>query len=580
MDTKTYKTLHTRLLAVILCMSLMPLLALGWFCADRINALHADKLSTALASVTRNKARAVDTFLSERVAQIRTLTYTHSYTELINPHRLSEIFNTVQHNSQSYIDIGVIGRNGGHLAYVGPYELQHTNYKQELWFQEVMHKGVYVSDVFLGFRKVPHFIIAVMRHEGDQTYIVRATIDFAPLNALVRRPYEGTSSDAFLLNTKGQLQTVSRFHGDVMDTLALTLPEPSQPANSLHREDALGPVPVNVYDTQNKVEYLATVMPIAVVPWRLVLLEDTRQALGALQQLRLYVLLFVLGGAVIMVFGALAVSRAIVRHLEELDRNQAHIDAQMIQSSKMAALGKMAAGVAHEINNPLTLIRESAGWINDLLDEESEATVKNLHELRDTSRKIEEHVDRAKTITKRMLGFGRAMNPDQAEVFVPALLDQTIEFLSTEAKLRNISIERDYATGLDTIATDAGQLQQVFLNIIDNALDAVEKDGKVTVSVQPLSADARGAEAIGRNEGVCVRITDTGPGIPPDKLARIFDPFFTTKKVGEGTGLGLAICFTILESLGGFIRVESEVGKGSAFVIALPRERSFTPKAA
>ena len=163
---------------------------------------------------------------------------------------------------------------------------------------------------------------------------------------------------------------------------------------------------------------------------------------------------------------------------------------------------------------------------------------------------------------------------------MPALLDQTIEFLSTEAKLRNIGIERDYATRLDTIATDAGQLQQVFLNIIDNALDAVEKDGKVTVSVQPLSADARGAEAVGSNEGVCVRIADTGPGIPPDRLARIFDPFFTTKKVGEGTGLGLAICFTILESLGGFIRVESEVGKGSTFVIALPRERSFTPKAA
>ncbi|MDD6181159.1 MAG: ATP-binding protein [Desulfovibrionaceae bacterium] len=558
MNIQTYPALRRRIFGVLLVMSLAPLAALGWFCIDRINALHADKISANLESVTRNKARVVDTFISERVAQIKNLTYTHPFEELTDAHRLSDIFNTMQANGKAFLDIGVIGRDGRHLTYVGPYDLADTNYSEAGWFHEVLRKGVYVSDVFLGFRNEPHFIIAVMRHAGSHTFIVRATIDLAAINQMVRRPYGGTRNDAFLINRDGLLQTKSLFHGDVMSRTTLELPDASFVPGSLVTSEL----------EEDGVAYLAAVLELPMLPWRLVVLEDVKHALAPLHQLRVFVMLFVIGGALVVGLGAVLASRALVAHLEVLDRKQAQIDAQMIQSSKMAAMGKMATGVAHEINNPLTLIRESAGWMRDLLEEENPASMRNYAELSETAAKIENHVDRAKDITQRMLGFGRAVDPKQAELFVPTLLDQSIAFLETEARHRNIVVRREYDDAVTSIITDGAQLQQVFLNIIDNGLDAVGKDGVITVRAEAWNPGG------GDRAGCRVLISDTGPGIPPDKIKRIFDPFFTTKKLGEGTGLGLAICHTILSSLGGAIHVESEVGKGSTFIITLPYEKA------
>jgi two-component system NtrC family sensor kinase len=562
MQKQNYTALRRRLFGTLLLLSLVPLLALGMFCADRLNSAHGDKVSSILGAVGRNKVRSIDTFLIERVAQIKNLTYTHSYEDLINVQSLSQIFSTMQANGKHFVDIGVIGRNGKHLAYVGPYDLAAPDYSETEWFNEVMRKGVYVSDMFMGFRNEPHFIIAVMRHEGVHTYIVRATIDLAALNSLAQRTYEGERSDAFLVNKDGILQTQSLFNGNVMSQMRLQLPKGA--------EDFKKPfsVPMQEVGQEEPVEYLALVYPLSVTSWRLVMVEDVRGTLAPLQQLRIFIMLFVVLGALLAAVGALLATRSLINYLMEQDKKQAQLDAQLTQSSKMAALGKMATGVAHEINNPLMLIRESAGWMRDLLAEEKPENYKNYQELCETAEKIEQHVERASGITHRMLGFGRTVAPSQGELFVPMLLDQTISFLEGEARLRNIEIVRKYDEGVGSVVTDGSQLQQVFLNIIDNALDAVGKDGTITVHVEAWQAKDAG------EAGCRVRITDTGSGIPQDKLKRIFDPFFTTKKPGEGTGLGLSICFTILESLGATIHVESEVGVGTSFIISLPHERN------
>ena len=173
--------------------------------------------------VTNSKHRALDTFLTERVSQIRTLAFTHSYEELSDPERLSSIFSVMQAHSRSFADVGIIGMDGKHVAYVGPFDLRTADYTSAEWFQAVLRRGVYVSDVFMGYRNVPHFIIAVLRHEGSRSFILRATIDMEAIGALLQRLYSAGSSDAFLVNEEGILQTPSRHYGSSMGHFALPL---------------------------------------------------------------------------------------------------------------------------------------------------------------------------------------------------------------------------------------------------------------------------------------------------------------------------------------------------------------------
>ncbi|WP_165177288.1 PAS domain-containing sensor histidine kinase [Desulfovibrio sp. ZJ369] len=549
-----YKRIYRRLLLTLLLLALTPLAALGLFCLDRINIIYDEKISAGIEAVTSSKHRALDTFIVERVGQIKTLAFTHPYAELSDPARLSEIFSVMQNNSRSFVDLGIIGMDGRHVSYVGPFDLHEADYTDTPWFREVLRKGVYVSDVFMGYRHVPHIIIAVLRHEGGRSYIMRATIDMEAIDALLRRVYSGRRSDAFLVSEQGVLQTDSRYYGKIMDKLQMPLPNLSR--SSMVTESLSAP---------HGKELLAAMMRLESVPWVLVVADDVRESLEPLRQLKMLILLFVVLGGALVSAGAVLCTRHLVSTLADFDQKQAHIDARMLQSSKMAALGKMAAGVAHEVNNPLMLIQENAGWIRDLLDDESPERMKNYQEILESTAKIEQHVVRAKGITQRMLGFGRRMNPSHMEILLSALADQAVEMLKTEAANRNIAISKEYDPQLPVILSDPAQLEQVFINIIDNAIDAVGKDGKLTIRTEACGAGAR------------ITFTDSGPGMDEETLKRIFDPFFTTKKVGEGTGLGLAICYTILEKLGGRIEVSSRPGEGTSFCITLPHEAAPGP---
>lgn len=549
-----YKVIYRRLLVTLLLMALTPLVALGLFCLDRLSAIYDEKISAGIEAVASSKHRALDTFMVERIAQIKNLAFTHPYTELSNSARLSDIFSIMQNNSRSFVDVGVIGMDGRHVSYVGPYDLSDNNYSDTPWFREVLRKGVYVSDVFMGYRNEPHFIIAVLRHEGGRSYIVRATIDMDAMGALLRRVYSGPHSDAFLVNARGELQTDSRYHGKSMARFGVPLPDMTRKNVSTQH-----------LTTSKGQEMLAAMMPLESMPWALVVLDDVRDSLQPLRQLKALIVFFMILGSGLICMGAELCTRRLVASLEESDQKQAHIDARMLQSSKMAALGKMAAGVAHEVNNPLMLIQENAGWIRDLLDDEKPEAMKNYQEILESTEKIDQHVKRAKGITQRMLGFGRRMNPGRTEILINSLTDQAAEMLKTEATNRNIDIIREYDPQVPVILSDPAQLEQIFINIIDNAIDAIGKNGSLTI------------RTLAWKKGVRILFTDSGPGMDQETVTRIFDPFFTTKKVGEGTGLGLAICYTILEKLGGRIEVQSRLGEGTTFSITLPAEPPQLP---
>jgi len=416
----------------------------------------------------------------------------------------------------------------------------------------------------MGFRKFPHFIMAVMRREGDRSWILRATIDTNIFDALVKEAQVGETGDAFVINKENILQTTPRFSG----TLHSKAPYPKYSPSSNTRVEAL---------KANGGQILLATTSFKNKEWLLVVQEDpTVELLPLFHALNMAIML-VIGGILLITTGAVLVSRAILQQLIRADREKAILDSSLMQSSKMAALGKMAAGIAHEVNNPLAVIKEKVGWVKDLLVEEDIAKSKNFTEFQDAMTKVEYHVERAKKVIHRLLGFARRMEPVEEKVDINKILSETIGFLENDARYKNIEIKTDFSEKLPETISDSSQIQQVFLNILNNAVDAIGKDGEIQIRTSSVLKDkAKGytpfefqQEGL-RDQEIEVCISDNGPGIPHETLQRIFDPFFTTKEVGRGTGLGLAISYSIVEKLGGRIMVASEPGKGATFTIYFP----------
>ncbi len=263
-------------------------------------------------------------------------------------------------------------------------------------------------------------------------------------------------------------------------------------------------------------------------------------------------------GLLLIIMTTIFTTHLAVSRLQESDATMQELNAQLVQSDKMAAIGKMAAGVAHEINNPLNVILQKTGWIEDLLEEEDIKESENFEEFQTSVQKIEEHVERARKVVHNMLGFARKMEPRLEDVDINDTINQTVTILENSARTNNIEIQTDLSGRLPIIASDQAQLQQVFLNLLTNAIDAIGKDGLVGIKSRRLDSQ------------ICVSIKDDGPGIPAEKQKNVFDPFFTTKEVGKGTGLGLSVGYSIIEKMGGTIRLKSQVGKGTTFTVEVP----------
>ncbi len=232
----------------------------------------------------------------------------------------------------------------------------------------------------------------------------------------------------------------------------------------------------------------------------------------------------------------------------------------LLQAHKMEAIGRLAAGVAHEINNPLAVINENAGLMKDLL-EFSEDIEQIKEKFFGTLDVIFESVNRCRTITHRLLGFARRTDISYAVIDVNDAVREVIEFLEKEILYKNIHLKLNLKEDLPSVVSDKGQLQQVILNIINNAIDAVEKGGFIEIITDIKDENA-----------VRVSVRDSGHGIPEDIIKHIFEPFFTTKEKGKGTGLGLSISYGIIRKMGGTILVESKDGNGTTFIVELPQK--------
>jgi two-component system NtrC family sensor kinase len=232
---------------------------------------------------------------------------------------------------------------------------------------------------------------------------------------------------------------------------------------------------------------------------------------------------------------------------------------QLVSSEKMASLGKLAAGIAHEINNPLGgILIYSSLMMEDLSEEDPKRS--------DLARIVQE-AGRCKDIVKSLLEFARQTEPKKEPTDINRAINDGLFFLVNQALFHNIRIVKEFDPFLPLVRGNAGQLKQVFMNIIVNAAEAMHGNGTLTIRTLP-SPDRK---------TVRIEFADTGEGIPEENLSRIFDPFFTTKDVGKGTGLGLATSYGIVQDHGGTITVTSKVGVGTSFIIELPIQPQTQP---
>ena len=238
---------------------------------------------------------------------------------------------------------------------------------------------------------------------------------------------------------------------------------------------------------------------------------------------------------------------------------RARMKKHMVAAERLAALGTLAAGVAHEINNPLAVINDAAGWLKLLLDKPEAKEFALADKFAKGLSTIERSVERARVITHQLLGFARRDETFITEADLFRLTEETLHLVGKEARNKHVSLALEPDKDTPLVFTDPNQIRQVLVNLLNNAIQAVDEGGSIRVRVEP---DC---------EGAVISISDNGPGIPEDLRERIFEPFFSTKEAGVGTGLGLYMSAGIMQNLGGRLDVDSEVGRGTTFFVRLPK---------
>ncbi|MFH1921009.1 MAG: ATP-binding protein [Planctomycetota bacterium] len=499
-----------------------------------------------ISLLTSASRRFMDGFLSERRAALTYVARHESYEDLCDPEKLNRTFLDMKESFGGLVDLGVIDSEGKQQSYAGRYELEGKDYKGQDWFHEVCIRGVHVSDVFMGHRNLPHFVIAVRKDDGEEGsfYILRATIDSEVLDRYLASLDLRPSSDAFLINRKGILQTPPRYGGDILSPCSIATPPVSSKSEVLEIADKQGEPRILGYAYIDQ------------SPFIFVVLKQPEHVMQSWLRLRSDIL-WLLGTSIVLIMTVILVgSTYLVNRIRDADLKRNKALHSISYTNKMASIGRMAAGVAHEINNPLAIINENAGLIKDLV------SIKNEPPEGDRLLRIAEtvikSVERCATITHRLLGFAKRMDPLIEHIELGSLIEEVLSFQGKEAEYRSIAINVAVPEGLPTIQSDRGQLQQVFLNILSNAFAAVGDGGRIDVSLKQEDENT-----------VAVTISDDGPGIPEELIDRVFEPFFSTK-ADYGTGLGLSITFGIVEKLGGRIDVQSEVGEGASFTVRLP----------
>lgn len=545
-----YQIMRRNIIVLMYLVTFIPLLSMAVVNYYQYRTSMKQEVITPLRLMSHKTAHSIELYLEERLASIRALGASYSFDQLSNQKTLNRLYRIFKKELDGLVDFGIIDKHGNQVAYAGPYLLLGKNYAKQSWFHEVSIRGIYISDVFMGYREFPHIAIAVQNFEDDgQPWFLRATIDTKKLDDIINAMGLILEDDAFLVNKKGMLQTSSKFYGKVLEKFPLEIP--STLGTSIQEKKEIRGTDVIVSFTS-----------LLHRDFFLVVIKPTNIAMKSWNILSSKMLLIFVGSTVLIFFAVLKTANFLIKRIKDSDEKRETAFRELENSQKLSSIGRLAAGVAHEINNPMAIINQKAGLMKDLIELGTDFSEKGRFlELTDS---ILQSVERCKKITHRLLGFARRMEVLYEKLNLNNLIVEVLGFMEKEALFRKVNIELKLAENLPEISSDLGQLEQVFLNIISNSFAAVEDGGRIKITSWDEDKDQVG-----------VSIEDNGCGMTEETLSHIFEPFFTTK-TGYGTGLGLPITYGIVKKLGGTIEAESTQEVGTTFTVYLRKNKFET----
>jgi len=498
----------------------------------------------ALAESNRNT---IDLFLQERILNIFNLFHSTDFSLEPDKEDMEHYLQNLRQSSDAFIDVGFFDYRGIQIGYAGPYPYLHgKDYSEESWLNTLLRKNrnYIISDIYLGFRKKPHFTIAVKQLIDGNPFIMRSTLDPDKFYLFLRSINRESVADAALVNREGHYQVVDLDSGSLLG-LSDYMPQ-ERSGSGVEEVDLNGASTLVIYTWLKE------------TPWVLILKQPLKVAYAQMYKTRNIMLSFTAFVVFIILLAIWIITDILINRAQATAESSEELRYQLIHASKLASVGELAAGVAHEINNPLAIIAAESGVIRDLLDPEFNLDPKPEN-IRLELDSIDNAVFRARGITQKLLNYARKNLPKLVMTNVNRMLDDVVGGIKErEFLLSNIKLVRNYDLNLPEILLDRDQISQVFLNLINNAGDAIDKSGTINLTTQ--SEDGY----------VKITVTDNGKGMTPEQLKKIFHPFYTTKDVGKGTGLGLSVSLGIVELMGGRIEVQSVPDAGSSFTVFLP----------
>ncbi|MFC1577670.1 ATP-binding protein [Thermodesulfobacteriota bacterium] len=499
-----------------------------------------------------NSWRSVSLFLTERKSVLDFIAHDHSLETLEDPARLAEVLENLNKRFGGFIDLGVIDSSGKQVSHAGSHQMEGLDFNQQHWFREVLNRGVYISELVTGPRNKPHVDFAVKRELADGSFFVlHAVLKPEQITESIAQIDLPPKADLFIINHEGVLQTPSRYYGPVFNKISMAIPEYSPKARVFE----------SINDKKDRIVIGCAQIPNT--PYILMLIQEQSERIQPWYKTT-WAFTGILAASIIMILlVTLGVATHLVNQLHEADQERVDTLHQVEYANKMVSLGRLASGVAHEINNPLAIINEKAGHIKDIFT--LTETYAKDPKLIDLVESVISTVQRCAKVTRDLLNFTRHLNLSIQSIDLKEIIDEVQGVLAKEAELRSITVGRSVAQDIPPFESDRGKLEQVFFNLFNSAIGAMNDGGHLEITATRKNEDY-----------ISVAFTDNGRGIPESDLKHIFEPFYYAKTGHSGTGLGLAVTYALVQEIGGTISVQSRPGQETVFDISIPLVRPET----